>query len=70
MYIKLGDEINSKVVISIAYQSTYPKSIKAGYSYNTKGNLSHPYAGHKNRIVVTLDDNTELTWNPWLFQFN
>lgn len=67
MCIKLGDEINSKVVINIAYQSTYPKSIKAGYSYNTRGNL---YAGHKNRIVVTLDDDTKLTWNPLLFQFD
>jgi hypothetical protein len=65
MHIKLGDEINNKVVTNIAYQSTYPKS--AGYSYNTKGNY---YTGHKNRMVVTLDDNTELTWNPWLFQFN
>ena len=65
MRIKLGDEINNKVVINITYQSTYRKS--AGYSYNTKGN---PYAGYKNRMVVTLDDNTELTWNPWLFQFD
>lgn len=63
MYIKLGDEINNKVVINIAYQSTYPKS---AYSYNTKGN---PYASHNSRIIVTLDDGTELTWNPWLFQF-
>jgi hypothetical protein len=68
MHIRLGDEINNKVVTNIAYQSTYPRS--AGYSYNTKGNLSHRYAGHKNRVVVTLDDNTELTWNPWLFQFD
>jgi hypothetical protein len=65
MHIKLGDEINNKVVTNIAYQSTYPKS--AGYSYNTKGNY---YVNHKNKVVVTLDDNTELTWNPWLFQFN
>jgi hypothetical protein len=43
----------------------YPRS--AGYSYNTKGNC---YAGHNNRVVVTLDDNTELTWNPQLFQFD
>ena len=56
MHIKLGDEINNKVVTNISYQSTYPKS--AGYSYNTKGNY---YTGHKNRVVVTLDDNTELT---------
>jgi hypothetical protein len=65
MHIKLGDEINNKVVINITYQSTYPKS--ASYSYNTKGNY---YVNHKNRMVVTLDDNTELTWNPWLFQFD
>ena len=65
MHIKLGDEINNKVVTNITYQSTYPRS--AGYSYSTKGN---PYAGHKNRVVVTLDDSTELTWNPWLFQFD
>ena len=65
MHIKLGDEINNKVVINITYQSAYPKSV--GYSYNTKGN---PYVNHKNRMVVTLDDNTELTWNPWLFQFD
>lgn len=67
MCIKLGDEINNKIVINIIYQSTYHKSIKAGYGYNTRGNL---YAGHKNRIVVTLDDDTKLTWNPLLFQFD
>ncbi|AGR48690.1 hypothetical protein AVV41_gp125 [Microcystis phage MaMV-DC] len=67
MCIKLGDEINNKIVINIIYQSTYHKSIKAGYSYNTRGNL---YAGYKNRIVVTLDDDTKLTWNPLLFQFD
>jgi hypothetical protein len=65
MHIKLGDEINNRIVTNITYQSMYPRS--AGYSYNTKGNC---YAGHNNRVVVTLDDNTELTWNPQLFQFD